>query len=79
MRYRDTQEDVMTYADQMRTEGRLRDKQEVLKRLVSRRFALTAEDRERIERTEDPDRLDAALDAVVVAQSKEAVLAELGE
>ena len=89
MRYHDTEEELMTHADQLRTEGRqegrqegeqegrVRDKQEVLKRLLSRRFALTAQDRRRIEEAEDPDRLDAALDAVVTAETKEAVLAEL--
>ena len=93
MRYHDTEEELMTHADQLRTEGRqeglqegrqegeeegrLREKREVLVRQLQRRFALSAQDRRRIEEAEDPERLDAALDAVVTAETKEAVLAEL--
>ena len=67
----------MTYAEQMRTEGRLQDKQQVLVRQLSRKFALTDADRRRIEETENTELLDAALDEVVTAESKEQVLGKL--
>ena len=71
----------MTYAEQMRTEGqtigRLQDKQQVLVRQLLRKFALTDADRRRIEETENTELLDAALDEVVTAESKEQVLGKL--
>lgn len=60
-----------------RQEGRLQDKREVLIRLLDRKFTLTAADKKRIQSTEDPAALDAALDEIVVADTKEAVLARL--
>jgi hypothetical protein len=48
--------------------GSLRDGPQVLVRELQRRFTLTGQDRQRIERSEDPERLDAALDAVVLAE-----------
>ena len=75
----------MTYGEQLRTEGRhegreegrLREKREVLVRLLSRRFAVSAADQRLLEGTEEAGLLDEALDEVVVAESKEAVLAKL--
>jgi hypothetical protein len=87
--YHDTEEDLMSYADVLkreglergvqkgRQEGRLQDKREVLIRLLDRKFTLTAADKKRIQSTEDPAALDAALDEIVVADTKEAVLARL--
>ena len=96
-RYSDSEEALMTYGEQLRTEGRqegreegreegrqkgreegrLRDKREVLVRLLSRRFAVSAADQRLIEATEDAGLLDEALDELVVAESKEVVLAKL--
>ena len=88
-RYSDSEEALMTYGEQLRTEGRqegreegreeglLRAKREVLVRLLSRRFAVSAADQRLIEATEDAGLLDEALDEVVVAESKEAVLTKL--
>jgi len=88
-RYSDSEEELMTYAEKMRTEGqkmgrqegrqegRLQEKQQVLVRLLSRKFALTDADRRRIEQTENTQLLDAALDEVVTAESKEQVLGKL--
>ena len=67
----------MTYAEKMRSEGRVQDKQQVLVRQLSRKFALTDADRRRIEETENTELLDAALDEVVTAESKEQVLGKL--
>ena len=83
----------MTYAEELlqeglqqgRQEGRqeglqrgeLQDKQRVLIRQLAKRFGLSDSEREHIESCEDRDALDAALDEIVVAQAKEAVLAKL--
>jgi predicted transposase YdaD len=88
-RYHDSEEDLMTYAEVLETrgrekgrhegreEGRVADKQDVLIRLLSRKFDLSDAERERIRGVEDPDRLDAALDEFVVAETKQAVLEKL--
>ncbi len=55
-------------------EGRIEDKQEVLIRQLSKKFSLTEEDRETIKNTIDVNKLDAAIDAFVFAQTKEEVL-----
>jgi uncharacterized protein YheU (UPF0270 family) len=83
--YHDTEEDLMSYADVLKREGleegqqegRLEEKREVLIRQLNRKFTLTAADRERIQSTQNPAALDAALDEIVVADSKEAALAKL--
>ena len=75
----------MTYAEVLETrgrekgreEGRVTDKQDVLIRQLSRKFDLSNAERQKIRGVEDPDRLDAALDEVVVAETKEAVLEKL--
>ncbi|MFW6261418.1 MAG: hypothetical protein ACOC6J_07525 [Spirochaetota bacterium] len=71
----------MTYAEELLQEGlekgALADKRAVLIRLVSRRFSLGETERRRIESCDDPAALDAALDEVVTADSKDAVLAKL--
>ena len=75
----------MTYAEELLQEGlqeglergELQDKQYVLTRLMAKRLGLSDSERERIEACEDRDALDAALDEIVVAESKEPVLAKL--
>ncbi|MFP3959865.1 MAG: Rpn family recombination-promoting nuclease/putative transposase [Spirochaetaceae bacterium] len=57
-----------------REEGRVAGKQDVLIRQLSRKFEVSDAEREKIRGVEDPDRLDAALDELVVAETKEAVL-----
>ncbi len=54
--------------------GELRDKHAVLKRLLDRKFGLETGDAELIESVTDPDRLDAALDAIIDAAWREEVL-----
>ena len=84
-RYAEVREEAMTYAEELIQEGRqkglergeLQDKQHVLIRLLTKRFSLSDPERERVEACEDRDALDAALDEIVVAESKEAVLAKL--
>ena len=57
--------------------GRLEEKQEVLIRLLNRKFGLTADERDRIQSTKDLDKLDSALDVILSAATKEEVLAKL--
>lgn len=59
--------------------GRIEDKQQVLIRQLDRKFGLGADERSRIQATLDPEKLDAALDAVLFAESKAEVLAHLDE
>ena len=57
--------------------GELRDKHTVLKRLFDRKFGLRPEDAGLIDGTDDPDRLDAALDAIIGASERGEVLKHL--
>ncbi len=57
--------------------GRLEDKQEVLIRLLKRKFGLTADERDRIQSTKDLEKLDSALDVILSANTKEEVLTKL--
>jgi hypothetical protein len=81
MRYRDSEEAVMTYGEKLLKEGlekgKLREKQEVLRRLMSKKFELSHEEASVIEHTEDIHALDAALDEFAVAASKNQVLEHL--
>ena len=61
-----------------RQEGELREKRAVLVRLLSRKFSLTRDERQRILSSNDPAALDAALDEVVTAEDKDGVLGKLG-
>ena len=58
--------------------GKLADKQEVLARLLSKKFGLVTEERELIAATDNPQKLNKALDAIVFAETKEEVLQALG-
>jgi hypothetical protein len=76
---------MMTYAQAMLKEGMdkgiqqgaLAGRRAVLARQLSRKHDLSDHERRRIEACDDPDALDAALDEVVVAETKDAVLAKL--
>jgi predicted transposase/invertase (TIGR01784 family) len=59
---------------QGRQAGELRERHAVLKRLLDRKFGLEPGDTELIEGVTDPDRLDAALDAILDATEREEVL-----
>jgi hypothetical protein len=79
--FREGREQYMTIADSLIqqgiAQGALRDKQQVLARQVERKFDITDQERKLIEGTTDAGALDRALDAVITADSKEAVLEEL--
>jgi flagellar biosynthesis/type III secretory pathway protein FliH len=84
-RYDRVQKDEMTYAEELRQEGFKRgfeqgvvkSKQTILMRILSRRFSVVESERRRVESCEDRDSLDAAIDEVFVAESKESVLEKL--
>lgn len=58
-------------------EGTIREKQTVLLRLLSRKFELVPPDKELVTACENPEKLDAALDVILFAAEKDAVLKEL--
>jgi hypothetical protein len=79
--YHYTQEDLMTYAEELLQQGiqkgQLQSKRSILTRQLTRRFELTDAERELIASSDDPDALDAALDELVVATDKASVLRHL--
>ena len=68
---------IVTIADKLRNEGTLADRREVLIRLIEKKFGLTEEERSLIGTIDDLDRLAAALDEILFADSKQQVLEEL--
>ena len=90
MRYTDIEEGVMTFAQEVREEGekrglekgetlgKIKDKQEIVKRLLNRKFGLSEEEAARIDGIEDFEALDAALDEIIDAEDKRNVLKKLG-
>ncbi|MFP4490058.1 MAG: hypothetical protein ACLFNZ_01170, partial [Spirochaetaceae bacterium] len=60
------------------TLGKLEEKQEIVKRQLSRKFGLSREEAEEIDRIENPQALDAALDEIIDAADKRQVLEKLG-
>ena len=58
-------------------QGELIMQHAVLTRLLDRKFGVSDAERARIEACKDRDALDAALDEIVVANSKSAVLSKL--
>ena len=79
--YDSTEEDLMTYAEELLQEGikegALQDKRNVLIRLLTRRFELTDAERDLIAEYDDPAALDAALDEFALATDKSQVLSKL--
>lgn len=80
--YHRVQENVMTYGEELIKEGvdkgELFEKRAVLTRQLERKFGLTEAERVQIEGCEDRGALDAALDELVFAETKVAVLGKLG-
>jgi hypothetical protein len=64
----------MTIADKLRKEGQIQDKQQVLSRLLSKKYRLTKEEKEKVSGVFDAKKLNLALDEIVVAETKEQVL-----
>ena len=76
----------MTFAQELREEGlqagealgKLEDKQEIVKRQLSRKFGLSTAEAEQIDHVTNLDALDAALDEIIDATDKGQVLEKLG-
>jgi hypothetical protein len=83
---REVEEAYMTIAEKLKKEGieeglekgieegKIQEKQQVLIRLLSKKYSLTEQDKQHISSISDPDKLDLALDEIVVAETKEQVL-----
>jgi hypothetical protein len=71
---KEVQESYMTMADELMEEGKIEEKQQVLVRLLRKKFGLLEEERVRISAVHDPDILDSALDEIITAERKEEVL-----
>jgi flagellar biosynthesis/type III secretory pathway protein FliH len=54
--------------------GKIQDKQQVLIRQLTKKYSLTVQDKQHISSITDPDKLDLALDEIVIAETKEQVL-----
>ncbi len=65
------------YINEGRVEGALADRRGVLARLLEKKFDLTQDERALIEQTDNLDRLAAALDEILYAESKQQVLEKL--
>ncbi len=57
--------------------GKLEEKRDILMRQLDKKFSLANEERKQIEQCEDVDKLDAAIDAFVFAETKTEVLQQL--
>ena len=83
---KEVEEAYMTIADELMERGELQgikkgirkgkieEKQQVLVRQLKRNFSLSLEEEHRILAVHNPDLLDTALDEIIMAKSKEAVL-----
>lgn len=65
------------YINEGRAEGTLADRRGVLIRQLEKKFGLNKKERHRIDHTDDLERLAAALDKILFAQSKQQVLDKL--
>ena len=59
-------------------EGKLRDKQDVLERLLDLRFGLEEVEKNLIRNIQEPGLLDSALDAFATGEDKSGILEKLG-
>ena len=64
----------MTLYEQHILEGKVKDKQDVLIKQLSKKFTLSGEEKEIIREIEDPEILDQGLDEILFAETKEQVL-----
>ena len=94
LRYTEVEEGVMTFAQEVREEGlkegikvgiregetlgKMEDKQEIVKRQLSKKFGLSQDEAEAIDRVDDLAALDAALDEIIDAAEKRQVMGKLG-
>ncbi len=78
VQYRPAEEAMMTIAEQWKTEGKtegkLEGKQAVLMRLIERKYGILEAERQLIQSTQESDKLDAALDAIIEETDKDSLL-----
>jgi len=68
----------MTVAEQLMARGRLKAKQEGLRKQLAQKFSAISEaDERRIKETQDPDKLDRALSLILKSESIEEILLPL--
>ena len=67
----------MTLAEQLIEKGEIIEKQNVLIKLISRKFGISNSDEMIIKKTESPEPLDTALDIILFAESKSEVISVL--
>ena len=68
----------MTVAEQLMARGRLKDKQEVLLEQLAQKFGAVADaDERKIMATQDPDKLDQALELILNSESIQEILQHL--
>jgi len=90
MNYRDMEEDIMTREQRLlkegraeglekgRGEGRIEALQDSLKRLLKKKFGIETEESVKINQIKDTAKLEAALDEIITAETKQQVLEKLG-
>jgi len=86
MNYRDMEEDIMTREQRLlkegrakgRAEGRAEGLQDSLKRQIKKKFGLETEESVKINQVKDSAKLEAALDEILSAETKQQVLEKLG-
>jgi hypothetical protein len=84
--YTEIEEDIMTFAEAKLKEGRekglqegtLKDKRDVVKRQLRKKFGLSEDEAARIDCIENLEALDAALDEIIDAGEKRQVMEKLG-
>ena len=94
MNYRDMEEDMKSYGQKLKEEGRVKGLEEgrveglqdgriealqdSLKRLIKKKFGLETEESVKINQIKDRAKLEAALDEILSAETKQQVLEKLG-
>src|SRR6056297_41268 len=78
MNYRDMEEDIMTREQRLLKEGRAEGLQDSLKRQLKKKFGLETEESVKINQIKDSAKLEAALDEILSAETKQQVLEKLG-
>jgi predicted transposase/invertase (TIGR01784 family) len=78
MNYRDMEEDMKSYGQKLIEEGRAEGLQDSLKRQLKKKFGLETEESVKINQIKDTAKLEAALDEILSADTKQQVLEKLG-
>ena len=68
----------MTREQRLLKDGRIEALQDSLKRLIKKKFNLDTDESVKINQVKDPTKLEAALDEILSAETKQQVLEKLG-